>query len=81
MIKKGFGYENYLSSNSNLDRGRDGRSVSNDEKLSVALSTPKELGGLGEEGTNSEQLFAAGYSACFIGALKFFAQQKKVKLP
>jgi|OM-RGC.v1.022619240 Ohr subfamily peroxiredoxin len=61
--------------------GRDGRSVSNDEKLNVALSTPKELGGLGGEGTNPEQLFAAGYSACFIGALKFVAQQKKVKLP
>ncbi len=61
--------------------GRDGRSVSDDDKLSVALSTPKELGGLGGEGTNPEQLFAAGYSACFIGALKFVAQQQKVKLP
>ncbi|WP_082668978.1 organic hydroperoxide resistance protein [Pseudoalteromonas rubra] len=61
--------------------GRDGRSVSSDEKLNVALSTPKELGGLGGEGTNPEQLFAAGYSACFIGALKFVAMQQKVKLP
>lgn len=61
--------------------GRDGRSVSSDEKLNVALSTPKELGGLGGEGTNPEQLFAAGYSACFIGALKFVAMQGKVKLP
>jgi len=61
--------------------GRDGRSVSTDDKLQVTLSTPKELGGAGGEGTNPEQLFAAGYSACFIGALKFVASQQKVKLP
>ncbi|MEZ9537125.1 organic hydroperoxide resistance protein [Shewanella sp. 10N.286.51.B8] len=57
--------------------GRDGRSVSSDNKLSVELSTPKELGGAGGEGTNPEQLFAAGYSACFIGAMKFVAAQDK----
>ncbi|WP_144210798.1 organic hydroperoxide resistance protein [Shewanella donghaensis] len=57
--------------------GRDGRSVSSDNKLSVELSTPKELGGAGGEGTNPEQLFAAGYSACFIGAMKFVAGQDK----
>ena len=61
--------------------GRDGRSISDDNKLDVALSTPKALGGLGGDGTNPEQLFAAGYSACFIGALKFVAQQQKTKLP
>lgn len=61
--------------------GRDGRSVSSDNKLDVALSTPKELGGLGGEGTNPEQLFAAGYSACFIGAMKFVAAQEKIQLP
>ena len=61
--------------------GRDGRSISDDNKLDLALSTPKELGGLGGDGTNPEQLFAAGYSACFIGALKFVAQQQKTKLP
>lgn len=61
--------------------GRDGRSVSSDEKLNVKLSTPKELGGTGGEGTNPEQLFAAGYSACFIGAMKFVAMQEKLKLP
>lgn len=60
--------------------GRDGRSVSDDNKLNVALSTPKALGGMGGEGTNPEQLFAAGYSACFIGALKFVAQQQKIKI-
>ncbi|WP_417559552.1 organic hydroperoxide resistance protein [Marinomonas sp.] len=61
--------------------GRDGRSVSSDNKLDLALSTPKELGGAGGEGTNPEQLFAAGYSACFIGALKLAASQQKVKVP
>ena len=61
--------------------GRDGRSISDDNKFDVALSTPKALGGLGGDGTNPEQLFAAGYSACFIGALKFVAQQQKTKLP
>lgn len=59
--------------------GRDGKSISSDKALEVKLSTPKELGGLGGEGTNPEQLFAAGYSACFIGAMKFVAsQQRKV---
>lgn len=61
--------------------GRDGRSVSSDSALSVNLSTPKELGGAGGSGTNPEQLFAAGYSACFIGAMKFVAAQDKIKLP
>ena len=61
--------------------GRDGRSITSDNKLDLALSTPKELGGAGGEGTNPEQLFAAGYSACFIGALKLAASQQKVKVP
>ncbi|MBJ7536052.1 organic hydroperoxide resistance protein [Marinomonas transparens] len=61
--------------------GRDGRSVSSDNKLDLALSTPTELGGAGGEGTNPEQLFAAGYSACFIGALKLVASQQKIKVP
>lgn len=61
--------------------GREGRSASDDSRLSVLLSTPKELGGAGGQGTNPEQLFAAGYSACFIGALKYVAGQDKVSLP
>ncbi|BBR52989.1 MULTISPECIES: organic hydroperoxide resistance protein [Pseudomonas] len=61
--------------------GRDGKSRSSDGKLEVKLSTPKELGGAGGEGTNPEQMFAAGYSACFIGALKFVAGQAKKQLP
>lgn len=58
--------------------GRDGRAVSSDANLDVKLSMPKELGGNGAAGTNPEQLFAAGYSACFLSALKFVATQAKV---
>lgn len=61
--------------------GREGRAVSSDKALDVQLSTPRELGGAGGSGTNPEQLFAAGYSACFLGALKFVAAQSKVALP
>ena len=61
--------------------GRDGRALSSDGILDIKLTTPRELGGAGQEGTNPEQLFAAGYSACFLGALKFVAGQEKVKLP
>jgi Ohr subfamily peroxiredoxin len=61
--------------------GRDGRAAASDGKFDLALSTPRELGGAGGAGTNPEQLFAAGYSACFIGAMKFVAMQKKVALP
>jgi Ohr subfamily peroxiredoxin len=60
--------------------GRDGSAASDDGKVSVKLSTPKELGGAGGDGTNPEQLFASGYSACFLGALKFVAGQQKTKL-
>lgn len=61
--------------------GRDGRAVSSDNVLDVQLSTPRELGGAGGPGTNPEQLFAAGYSACFLGALKLVAGKEKVTLP
>ena len=61
--------------------GREGRAVSSDNVLDVKLTTPKELGGAGAVGTNPEQLFAAGYAACFIGAMKFVAGQTKVALP
>ena len=61
--------------------GRDGRATSSDNVLDVKLTTPKELGGAGGDGTNPEQLFAAGYSACFLGAMKFVAAQQKLQLP
>jgi len=60
--------------------GRDGRSVSDDGLLDVKLSPPKAMGGAGTA-TNPEQLFAAGYSACFMGALKHVAGVKNVTVP
>jgi Ohr subfamily peroxiredoxin len=61
--------------------GRDGTARSEDGRFEARLSTPKELGGAGGDGTNPEQLFAAGYSACFIGALKVAGQQLKLPIP
>jgi Ohr subfamily peroxiredoxin len=58
--------------------GRTGSAATADGAFSVKLVTPKELGGPGGEGNNPEQLFAAGYSACFLGAIKYVAGQKKV---
>ena len=61
--------------------GRDGHISTNNNVLSLELSTPKEMGGPGKPGTtNPEQLFAAGYSACFEGALGVAARQASVKL-
>jgi Ohr subfamily peroxiredoxin len=61
--------------------GREGTSATTDGRLSVTLSTPKELGGGGGSGTNPEQLFAIGYSACFLGALKYAAGKAKIAVP
>ena len=61
--------------------GRDGTAKTEDGSLSVKLSTPKELGGAGGEGNNPEQLFAAGYSACFLGAMKAVASSLHLKVP
>ncbi|MDP9870088.1 MULTISPECIES: organic hydroperoxide resistance protein [Streptosporangium] len=57
--------------------GREGRAVSSDNRLDVTLAPPKELGGSGE-GTNPEQLFAAGYAACFAGALQLVAKRERL---
>ena len=65
----------------NATGGREGHAVSSDKVLDVTLTTPKELGGNGAVGTNPEQLFAAGYSACFLGALKFVDGREKLALP
>ncbi|MBJ9953836.1 MULTISPECIES: organic hydroperoxide resistance protein [unclassified Acinetobacter] len=59
--------------------GRDGRATSSDGILDVKLAVPKEMGGAGG-GTNPEQLFAAGYSACFLGAMKFVANRDHLKI-
>jgi osmotically inducible protein OsmC len=61
--------------------GRTGSTESSDGKIKLQLSTPKELGGDSGPGTNPEQLFAAGYSACFIGAMKAVAARQKIALP
>lgn len=61
--------------------GRDGRSRTADGALDVTLATPKELGGGGGPGNNPEQLFAAGYAACFLGAMKFVAAQDRKRVP
>ncbi len=60
--------------------GRDGRSFTEDMHLDVKLAVPTEMGGNGK-GTNPEQLFAAGYSACFMSAIKHVASLRKLKLP
>lgn len=60
--------------------GRDGRARSSDGLVDLALAVPKEMGGKGGA-TNPEQLFASGYSACFLGALKYVAGQQKVAIP
>jgi lipoyl-dependent peroxiredoxin len=61
--------------------GRTGTTESSDGKIKLQLSTPKELGGDSGPGTNPEQLFASGYSACFIGAMKAVARNQKIVLP
>src|ERR687886_1618286 len=61
--------------------GRDGRAATKDGAFEVKLATPKELGGAGGNGNNPEQLFAAGYAACFIGAMKAAAGGLKLRVP
>lgn len=61
--------------------GREGQAATDTGNVKLVLNTPKELGGGGGEGANPEQLFAMGYSACFLGALKFVAGKEKVKIP
>ncbi|MGM0827679.1 MAG: organic hydroperoxide resistance protein [Bacillota bacterium] len=62
----------------NVQGGRDGKAVSSDENLNVDLRYPKELGGNGS-GTNPEQLFAAGFAACFEGAMGTVLRKKNIK--
>lgn len=61
--------------------GREGTAKTSDGRVDVKLSVPKEMGGSGGNGTNPEQLFACGYSACFLGALKLVAGKEGVTLP
>ena len=66
--------------NATATGGRDGTAVSSDGLLNVKLAPPKELGGMGGA-TNPEQLCAAGYGACFMGAMKHVAGMKKITIP
>lgn len=61
--------------------GRDGHAATQDGAFDVKLSTPKELGGAGGPGNNPEQLFASGYAACFLGAIKAVASKDGQKVP
>jgi lipoyl-dependent peroxiredoxin len=61
--------------------GGDGHAATLDGAVDVKLSTAKELGGAGGAGVNSEQLFATGYAACFLGAMKFVALEGGPKVP
>jgi osmotically inducible protein OsmC len=69
------------TANATATGGRDGRGTSSDKALDVALSTPRELGGAGGAGTNPEQLFAAGYAACFLSAMKLVGGGMKTPVP
>ena len=60
--------------------GREGKSSTSDGVLNINLTPPKEMGGSGAA-TNPEQLFAMGYSACFMGAMKHVASSRKIKIP
>jgi Ohr subfamily peroxiredoxin len=60
--------------------GRDGRAVSSDGVVDLKLAVPKQMGG-GGDGANPEQLFAAGFSACFLGAVKYVAGKDKIAVP
>ena len=61
--------------------GRDGRTVLADKSMDLQLVVPKELGGPGGDGANPEKLFALGYSACYLGAMRVGSQQTKIKVP
>ena len=69
------------TANSTATGGRDGRAISSDGAIDVKLSTPKSLGGPGGDGTNPEQLFAAGYAACFLSAMKLVGGKLSTPIP
>ncbi|MCX5493492.1 organic hydroperoxide resistance protein [Kaistia dalseonensis] len=71
----------YTAAATSTGSGREGHTTSSDGRLDLQLNVPKEMGGNGGPGTNPEQLFAAGYSACFLSALRFVAGKEKAKVP
>lgn len=71
----------YTAKATSTGLGRQGHVASSDGVLEHDLAIPKEMGGAGDRGTNPEQLFAAGYAACFHSALQLVARREKVKIP
>ncbi|WP_293864327.1 Ohr family peroxiredoxin [uncultured Alsobacter sp.] len=71
----------YTTSATASGGGRDGRTALADGTMTLDLVVPKELGGPGGNGANPEKLFALGYSACFLGAMRVASAQTKIKLP
>jgi len=69
----------YTAESTATGGGRDGHVKSNNDRIDLDTRPPKEMGGSGE-GTNPEELFSAGYAACFLGALRLVAGKAKVKL-
>ena len=67
----------YTATATATDAGRNGRARTSDGKLDLDLSMPPELGGPGGDGTNPEQLFAAGYAACFANAMRSVARRQE----
>jgi len=74
------GEDRRLGASNGVRRRRDGHVTSDDDVLDLDLAVPKEMGGPGGELTNPEQMFAAGYAACFHGALKRAGSQAKADL-
>jgi len=70
----------YVAKATSTGSGRDGHVRTSDDALAADLSVPKEMGGAGGAGTNPEQLFAAGYAACFHSALQLVARREKVRV-
>lgn len=70
----------FYTASATATSGREGRVVSDEPRLDLQLSAPKAMGGAGGDGTNPEQLFAAGYAACFSSALAMTARMQKVDL-
>lgn len=71
----------YTTSATATGGGRDGHTGTDDGTFSADLTVPKEMGGPGGDGLNPEKLFASGYAACFMGAMRFYAGSKKITVP
>ena len=71
----------YTTSATATGGGRDGKTGTDDGTFSADLTVPREMGGPGGDGLNPEKLFASGYAACFMGAMRFYGSQQKIDVP